>query len=525
VPASPHPEAHPQLVPGYRLDRYELLCPVGKGGMATVWVARLLGKHGFEKLVAIKTILPHFAQEPRFHGMFLDEARIASGIQHVNVAQILDLGDEDGVVFLAMEWVEGDALSRLARRVHEEGLPFPPGIALRILADVCSGLHAAHELRDRSGASLEIVHRDVSPHNILISHQGIAKVIDFGIAKARDRLGGDTDTGSFKGKVRYVAPEQALTPRTADRRADIWSVGAVLYSLVAGRAPYEAENDMATLGRIASGRPPAPLPSTVHRAVRDVAHQALALRPEDRPATAEALRAALEGALREMGLGVTSADVAAFHATHLADRIEARASAVAAALAAAEARARGTSGITRASAPRESAPWRAPAAAGESGAPTAPDTRTPLAADSVHSLATEADVAATASAVVTRARRRWGLAGAALAFALLAFVVVLFGRHRRESAGAHVAAPAAPAVSAIAVPAPPTAAQTAAAEPSASSPASPSPLPEPPGSASAVPASSPPAPRRPSARPVAPPREPPPATSATVHRSNSYYGF
>jgi serine/threonine-protein kinase len=494
--------------------------------MANVWVARLLGKHGFEKLVAIKTILPHFAQEPRFRGMFLDEARIASGIQHVNVAQILDLGEEDGVVFLAMEWVEGDALSRLARGVHEKGLPFPPGVALRILADACAGLHAAHELRDRSGASLEIVHRDVSPHNILVSQQGMAKVIDFGIAKARDRLGGDTDTGSFKGKVRYVAPEQALAPRTADRRADIWSVGAVLYSLVAGRAPYEAENDMATLGRIASGQSPAPLPSTVHRAVRDVADHALALRPEDRPATADALRAALEGALREMGLGVTSADVAAFHATHLADRIEARAAAVAAALAAAEARARGTSGITRASAPRESARWRAPAAAGDSGAPTAPGTPAPLAAESVHSLATEADVAAaTASAVVTRARRRWGFAGAALSIVLLAFVVVLVGRHRRESAGARVAAPAAPAVSAVAVPAPPTAARTAPAEPSASSAASPPPLPEPPGSASAVPASSSPAPRRPSARPVAPSREPPPATSATGHRSNSYYGF
>jgi serine/threonine-protein kinase len=502
--------------------------------MATVWVARLLGKHGFEKLVAIKTILPHFAQEPLFHGMFLDEARIASRIQHVNVAQILDLGDQDGTVFLAMEWVEGDALSWLARRVREKGLPFPPGIALRVLADVCSGLHAAHELRDRSGTSLEIVHRDVSPHNILVSNQGIAKVIDFGIAKARGRLGGDTETGSFKGKVRYVAPEQALTPRSADRRADIWSVGAVLYTLVAGRPPYEAENEMATLGRLASGRPPAPLPPTVHKALRSVANHALALRPEDRPKTAEELRAALENALHEMSLGVTSADVAAFYSTHLADRIEARAAAVAAALAAAEERSRSPSGITRASAPHDGAGLRVRAAAGESGAPTAPATPMPLVAESVRSPASGTDVAGISSAVVAPAGRRWRLAGAVLAVVLLALVVVLVGRHPRASAGARVAepaAPGAPVVSAVAAPSgapasatPPTAPQAAAAEPSEPSAAAPQPpqaLPESPGSASAVSASS--APRRPPAsRPVAPPREPPPAT---VRRSKSDYGF
>jgi serine/threonine-protein kinase len=522
--ASFHPEAHSLLVPGYRLDRYELLCPVGKGGMATVWVARLLGKHGFEKLVAIKTILPHIAQDPRFHGMFLDEARIASRIQHVNVAQILDLGDQDGTVFLAMEWVEGDALSWLARRVREKGVPFPPGIALRILADVCSGLHAAHELRDRNGASLEIVHRDVSPHNILISNQGIAKVIDFGIAKARGRLGGDTDTGSFKGKVRYVAPEQALAPRTADRRADIWSVGAVLYFLVAGRPPYEAENDMATLGRIASGRAPAPLPPTVHKAVRAVAHHALALRPEDRPATAEELRAALENALHEMGASVTSADVAAFYATHLADRIEARAAALAAALAAADARSRTPSGITRASGSQDTAASRAPAGAGDSGAPTAPATPTPLAGESVRSPASGTDVVGMSSPVATPTRRRWGLAGAVLAVVLLAFVVVLVGRHSGEPTGAGVAAPAAPAaplVSVVAAPAP-TAPQAAAVDPSAPS-ATARQLAEPTGSASAVSASSASAPRRappPASKPAAPP--PPPAAA---RRSTSDYGF
>jgi serine/threonine protein kinase len=261
MPASSEEPLH--LSPGYRLDRYELLCPIGMGGMASVWVARLVGKHGFEKLVAIKTILPRFARDPTFQQMFLDEARISSRIQHVNVAQILDLGDQHGVLFLVMEWVDGDALSKLAQAVADGGGSFPPGIAVRILADVCAGLHAAHELRDRSGEPLGIVHRDVSPHNILIDAQGVAKVIDFGIAKARDRAAGDTKTGSFKGKIKYMAPEQAVQPKSTDRRADIWAVGAVLYTLLAGRSPYESENDMATLLQLAQQKPPDSLPSTI----------------------------------------------------------------------------------------------------------------------------------------------------------------------------------------------------------------------------------------------------------------------
>jgi serine/threonine-protein kinase len=307
--------------------------------MASVWVARLQGKHGFQKLVAVKTILPRYARDPKFHQMFLDEARIASLIQHVNVGQILDLGEQDGVMYIAMEWIEGEALSKLAQAVHDSSGEFPAGIALRILADVCAGLHAAHELRDRRGALLEIVHRDVSPHNILISDQGVAKIIDFGIAKARDRLGGDTETGSFKGKVRYVAPEQALSPRDADRRADIWAVGAVLYYLLAGRSPYAGDNDVATLTHLTSGKPPSPLPPRIPAPVRTVTNRALAWHPEDRPATAAELARALEQALGELGETVTSADVAAFCAKHVIDRTEARKAAIAAALSVADERA------------------------------------------------------------------------------------------------------------------------------------------------------------------------------------------
>src|SRR5487761_2463389 len=149
----------PALAPGYKLDRYELLCPIAEGGMASVWVARQRGKHGFEKLVAIKTILPAFATDPRFQEMFLDEARIASRIEHPNVTQILDLGEEHEVLYLAMEYVDGDALSRLNHACLKEGMKIPPGILLRVLADTCAGLHEAHEMMDSSGMPLEVVHR------------------------------------------------------------------------------------------------------------------------------------------------------------------------------------------------------------------------------------------------------------------------------------------------------------------------------------------------------------------------------
>src|ERR1017187_9688696 len=157
----------PLLRPGDRLDRYELLCPIASGGMATVWLARLRGKRGFEKLFAVKTIRTELVDDARFQEMFLDEARIASGIQHPNVAQILDLGEQDDVLFIVMEWVDGDSLAKIRKLLAKRDAKLPIGIVLRVIADACGGLHAAHELRDDRGEPLEIVHRDVSPHNIL----------------------------------------------------------------------------------------------------------------------------------------------------------------------------------------------------------------------------------------------------------------------------------------------------------------------------------------------------------------------
>src|SRR5580693_3717277 len=154
------------------LDRYELLCPIASGGMATVWLARLRGKRGFEKLFAIKTIRTELVDDPRFQEMFLDEARLASGIQHPNVAQILDLGEQEDVLFIVMEWVDGDSLAKIRKLLARLGSRLPVGIVLRVLADACAGLHAAHEMRDDQSEALEIVHRDVSPQNILVSMSG-----------------------------------------------------------------------------------------------------------------------------------------------------------------------------------------------------------------------------------------------------------------------------------------------------------------------------------------------------------------
>jgi eukaryotic-like serine/threonine-protein kinase len=318
------------ILPGYRLDRYEFLCPIAEGGMASVWVARLQGKHGFEKLVAIKTILPKLSGDEMFQQMFLDEARISAGIQHLNVAQILDLGDDRGIIYLVMEWVDGDSLSKLEHAVLRKGQSIPFGISMRVLADACGGLHAAHELRGKDGVPLGVVHRDVSPQNILIAANGTAKVIDFGIAKARDRLAGETSAGLLKGKVQYMAPEQALG-RPTDRRADVWAIGAILYHFVSGRPPFNGPNQLATLHLLTAGRPPP---------IQQVIAKALAHDPDRRYETAAELQRALEQTLVETGLTTSITDVAAFSAEHLAGRAKARREAVELALSAAAERAR-----------------------------------------------------------------------------------------------------------------------------------------------------------------------------------------
>ena len=306
--------------------------------MASVWLARLHGKHGFQKLVALKTIRHEFAADPQFQQMFLDEARIASGISHQNVAQILDLGEHEGLLYLAMEWVDGDSLTRLQRGVRQRGHYFPVPFAVAILADVCAGLHAAHELRDETGRNIEVVHRDVSPSNVLVTREGIPKVIDFGIAKALGRVAEETSAGMLKGKILYMAPEQAMGKKV-DRRADVWAVGATLHTLLSGAPPFPGDNEVAVLHQLMTGAQPAPLPAHVPPAVAAVLKRAMNHDVELRTPTCKTLGAELRHALRTMGAEFGASELAAFVEEHLGDAGRERHGVVQRALADAQGRA------------------------------------------------------------------------------------------------------------------------------------------------------------------------------------------
>jgi serine/threonine protein kinase len=309
------------LMPGLRLGKWELLYPIGSGGMASVWIVRKTGGEHHE-LAAVKILLPHYSQHLRCQRMFLDEARIASCIDDVHVARILDSGWQGGVLYLVMEWVDGDSLLRLQRAVQNMGMQVAPGIALRVVADACCGLHAAHELRDLEGAPLGVVHRDVSPHNILLNVEGTAKVIDFGIAKARRSVAGETTEGILRGKLLYISPEQALG-RPVDRRADVWSLGAVLYDLLAGAPPFQGDTDEATFAFLISRLPPPPLAAQIPAPVARVVRKALAPL-EQRYATAAALKDAIEEAMTQSGLTTRREDVAAYVGRHLGALVAAR---------------------------------------------------------------------------------------------------------------------------------------------------------------------------------------------------------
>jgi serine/threonine-protein kinase len=321
---------------GHRLDgRYELLCRYAQGGMATVWLARVQGKHGFEKLYAVKTLLPHLAADEAFRTMFLDEARIASRIRHGNVAEIEDLGEDGGHLYMVIEWIQGDAWSKLCAAIREQGDPIPADLMLHIAAVSCAGLHAAHELTDDFGRLINVVHRDVSPQNIMLTEAGAVKVIDFGIAKAIGRASEHTRAGLIKGKLEYLAPEQALGGEV-DRRADVWAVGATLYHIFSGHPPFTGKNDLDVLRRISTRKPPSPLPPTVPKRVADVIMHSL------QPDLAARVPSALDlGRMLEsvMASHVSPEDLAGVLRRYLKRRMQARHQSIADALRDAAARA------------------------------------------------------------------------------------------------------------------------------------------------------------------------------------------
>lgn len=304
-----HPGEPGELGPGSRLGRYELLVPIAKGGMARVWAARLHGQRGFTKLVAIKTILPNLAQESEFEKMFLDEASIASRVHHPNVCEVLELGEERQSLYIVMEWINGESLSRLLRasgRVE----PIEPRIAARLVADAAGGLHAAHELSDDNGQFLNVVHRDVSPHNVLVSNDGNVKVADFGIAKALGQAHEATRAGTLKGKINYMAPEQ-VSGQPIDRRVDIFALGVCLFELTTGVKPFKGEADHLVIFNLRKGVYPKPstLVPGYPPELEQIIDHCLALSPAARFPTAERMRHALEEYIARSGPIVTQENI------------------------------------------------------------------------------------------------------------------------------------------------------------------------------------------------------------------------
>ena len=239
---------------GHTLGRYELLVPIAQGGMAVVWAARMKGTRGFQKIVAVKTMLPEISQDPQFEEMFLAEAGLASRIRHPHVCEILDLGEQDGLIYIVMEWIDGEPLSQLSRAARQKG-GVPMLVAMRLCLNAALGLHAAHELQEETGELVGLVHRDVSPQNILVTYDGVVKIVDFGVAKATSAADtGATKDGQLKGKVPFMSPEQALG-KAVDRRTDVFALGIVLYQLLAAKHPFRGDNDMITLRRICDKEP------------------------------------------------------------------------------------------------------------------------------------------------------------------------------------------------------------------------------------------------------------------------------
>ncbi len=293
-----NPERPIDLRAGAVLGRYELLLPIAKGGMAQVWAARLRGSRGFQKLVAIKTILPDVIDDTRMERMFLEEAQVAAQIHHPNVVGTLELGEQDGTLYLVMDWVDGEPLNQVMNKASTQG-GMPLAVAVNLVGQACQGLYAAHELRDDNGELMGLVHRDVSPQNLLISFSGTAKLVDFGIAKATARSSGLTEAGEVKGKFAFMAPEQ-VRGHAVDCRTDLFALGIILYALSTGRHPFRGAHPGETLQNICSERPPA-LPSSFlpdyPPALEAVVMKSLSKQPDQRYASANQMLAALEEAM------------------------------------------------------------------------------------------------------------------------------------------------------------------------------------------------------------------------------------
>ncbi len=303
------------------VGRYAIYDRIAAGGMATVHVGRLVGERGFSRTVAIKRLHAHFAMDPDFVGMFLDEARLAARIRHPNVVQTLDVVVAEGEVFLVMDYVEGESLAHLMRILLARNETMPPACASALIAPVLHGLHAAHEAKNDHGEPLGLVHRDVSPQNVLVGIDGVPRVLDFGVAKALGQSH-TTREGQLKGKLAYMAPEQIEIGRV-DRRTDVFAASVVLWEVLAGRRLFKAEGEAQVMRLVLYEpmKPPSDFVSGIPPALDAVVMRGLERNPEARFATAEQMADALEDAAPPM----PSRKLAAWVQRLLGDQLSTRA--------------------------------------------------------------------------------------------------------------------------------------------------------------------------------------------------------
>jgi serine/threonine-protein kinase len=290
-------------------DRYAIYDEIAAGGMASVHLGRLLGDGGFSRTVAIKRLHPHFGRDPEFVTMLLEEAHMAARVHHPNVAATLDVVHTNTELYLVMEYVHGESLASLIGRANEAGARVPEAVAVAIVTGMLYGLHAAHEATDESGAPMAIVHRDVSPQNVIVGADGIPRVVDFGIAKASGSAL-TTREGQIKGKLPYMSPEQLRGERSIDRRSDVWSASVVLWEAMTGVRLFKGASDAETFGKVLYDRiaPPSTRREGLSSALDAAVLRGLDRFRECRFPTARAMAIALEQAVHP----ATPSEVAAW---------------------------------------------------------------------------------------------------------------------------------------------------------------------------------------------------------------------